>query len=496
MIALGFYAIERGGKVVFQARKAARDVAISDAELVVDGSDAVLEQVRAPEAEVVGEVRLGYVEAEGEFVARVADARFPSDGAADVTQNELPLALTEAEATTIAERWLSEARVARDAVSFAVPPSRSDLRAGDLAELTDTRGDTTLYRVDRVEDRGARRIEAVRVERQIYTPSEAVESVGEVRPFAVPVPVSAQFMDLPLLKGDEVAHAPYVAAMARPWPGGVAVYSASEDSDYVLNSVIETPARMGVLASSLGSADAGLWQRSAPLRVKVSGVPLSSVSRDRVLNGANVAAIGDGSSDVWEIIQFAKAELVGPDTYDLSDLLRGQAGSDGLIPETWPAGSRFVVLDGGPTQIQMQASARGLARHYRIGPSLRPYDDPSFRYYVESFQGIGLRPYAPAHLKARRSGADLQIVWTRRTRVDGDSWAAVEVPLGEDVERYLVQVIQAGSVVREVEVGTAIWTYSGADQTADGLVGPYTIEVAQVSLRFGPGLFSRIELNG
>jgi hypothetical protein len=215
-----------------------------------------------------------------------------------------------------------------------------------------------------------------------------------------------------------------------------------------------------------------------------------------VLNGANVAAIGDGSSDVWEVIQFAHAELVAPDTYDLSDLLRGQAGSDGLIPTSWPIGSRIVLLDGGPSQIEMQLSSRGLARHYRIGPSLRPYSDPSYRYYVEAFQGIGLRPYAPAHLKSRWTSAGDSVMWVRRTRIDGDSWESVEVPLSEDVERYVLRVTQGGSVLREVEVGSPEWTYTAAQKSADGVTGPFEIEVAQVSLRFGPGLFSRIELNG
>lgn len=496
MIALGFDAIERGGKVVFQSRKDAVEVAIADAEFVVTDGNPVIEQIRAPQAEVVGEVRLGYVEAEGEFVARVAAAKFPHDGSVDVTQNELPMAFTQAEATTIAERWLSEARVARDAVSFTVPPSRSDLRAGDLARLTDPRGDETLFRVDRVEDRGARHIEAVRVERQIYTPSEAVESVGEVRSFSVPIPVSAQFMDLPLLKGDEVAHAPYVAATARPWPGGAAVYGSAQDSGYALNTVIERPSRMGVLLTSLPRVEAGLWQRGTPLRVKVAGEPLSSVTREAVLNGANVAAIGDGSAENWEVVQFAKAELVAPNTYDLSDMLRGQAGSDGVIPDVWPVGSRIVMLDGAPTQIGLELSSRGLARHYRVGPSLRPYDDPSYRYYIEAFQGIGLRPYAPAHLKARNSSGDLALSWVRRTRIDGDSWASVDVPLNEEVERYAVRVIVGGSTVREVEVAAQGWTYTAAAQVQDGAVAPYDIEVAQVSLRFGPGLYSRIEING
>jgi len=413
-----------------------------------------------------------------------------------VTQNDLPLALTEAEAKAIAERWLSEARVARDTVSLGVPPSRSEVRAGDLAELTDRNGDRTLYRIDRVEDRGARRLEGVRVERQIYTPSETVASVGQVKPFAVPVPVSAQFMDLPLLKGDEVPHAPYLAARADPWPGGVAVYSAAQDSDYRLNTVIERPARIGVLKSVLPAAEPGLWQRGAPLRVEVPGAPLSSVSRDAVLNGANVAAIGDGSTGRWEIIQFAQANLVGPKSYDLSDILRGQAGSDGLMPDTWPEGSVFVVIDGGPQQIALEQSARDLARHYRVGPSLRPYDDPSYLYAVEAFQGVGLRPYAPAHLRGQMRAGDLHLSWVRRTRVDGDSWTSVDVPLGEDVERYVLRVRQGGSVIREVETASPEWMYSAAMRAADGVTGPYQIDVAQVSLRFGPGLFARMDFNG
>lgn len=496
MLALGFDAFEREGEIVFQSRIDALERSVPSWQYVVEGSNPVIEQVRAPEPEVVGEVRIGYVEAEGEFVARVADARFPHDGARDVTQNDLPLALTEAEAKAIAERWLSEARVARDMVTLSVPPSRSDLRAGDLAELTDKNGDQTLYRVDRVEDRGARRLEATRVERQIYEPSEAAETLGTVKPFAVPVPVIAQFMDLPLLKGDEVPHAPYLAARAQPWPGGVAVYSATEDSDYTLNTVIETPSRLGVLQSVLSAAEPGLWQRGEALRVEVSGAPLSSSSREAVLNGANAAAIGDGSSDRWEIIQFAQAELVAPNLYELSDLLRGQAGSDGLMPEVWPVGSRFVMLDGAPQQIGLELSARELARHYRIGPSRRPYDDPSYRHYVEAFAGVGLRPYAPAQFRSRMTAGDLDLRWLRRTRVDGDSWASVDVPLGEETERYVVRVTQGNSVVREVETSKPDWSYSASMRAQDALIGAYEIEVAQVSLRFGAGLYSRIEING
>jgi len=227
----------------------------------------------------------------------------------------------------------------------------------------------------------------------------------------------------------------------------------------------------------------------------VSGT-LSSASLNDVLNGANVAAIGDGSSGNWEVFQFTEAVLVGERTYDLRGRLRGQAGTDGIMPEVWPVGSTFVLLNGATTQIDLALSARGLARHYRIGPAQRSYDDPSYTHLIEAFDGIGMRPYAPVHLQAEKSaGGDYGVFWVRRTRIDGDSWQAVEVPLGEESEGYLVRILKDNALVREVNVAVPTYVYSSADKSADGVSGSFEIAVAQVSAQFGPGPFRRILIN-
>ena len=64
-----------------------------------------------------------------------------------VAQSDLPLALTLAEGRRLACHWLAEARIARDVVRLAVPPSRNRIGAGDRIRLPDG----ALYRVDRVE---------------------------------------------------------------------------------------------------------------------------------------------------------------------------------------------------------------------------------------------------------------------------------------------------------------------------------------------------------
>ena len=193
------------------------------------------------------------------------------------------------------------------------------------------------------------------------------------------------------------------------------------------------------------------------------------------------------------MFQFANATLVGPRTYDLSLRLRGQLGSDALAPLSWPPGSQVVLIDSALQQIDLAMSARGLARHYRIGAALRPVDDPSYIHRIDAFDGIGLRPYSPAHPKSvTQTNGDRQISWVRRTRIDGDSWASVEVPLGEASESYLVQVLQGAVLKRTTTVVTPVWTYSQSQQAADGIVLPFTVQIAQISDRYGAGLFKGI----
>jgi hypothetical protein len=122
-------------------------------------------------------------------------------------------------------------------------------------------------------------------------------------------------------------------------------------------------------------------------------------------------------------------------------------------------------------------------------------DDPSFQHRVEAFQGIGLRPYAPVHLRARQVGGDLAVTWVRRTRIDGDRWTGGEVPLGEEEEAYVLRVIVGGAIRREVSVNAPHWIYPAAMRAADGATGGAVLAVAQISAQFGAGPFQEIVIN-
>jgi hypothetical protein len=492
MLAHGFDAVEREGRLVFRPLPRVAE-AVLDAETTARDEEGQggFTQIRAPEAETVGRLRVGYTDGEASYDGRVAEAVHPGDGSDVVGDMRLPLALIPSEATALAERRLAEARVARDVLKATLPPSRRRLGAGSLVALSD--GST--WRIDRVTARGALDVEAVRVEPTTAEPSDEVfEPVAPAR-FVPPLPVEPIFMDLPLLTGEEVPHAPHLAVAATPWPGPVAVWRAPDPDGFELDTLVEQGAIAGRLETPLAAAPPGLWDRGAPMRVRIASGALASAEARAVLNGANAAAIGAGDGAGWEVIQFRDVRLVGEGLWEIALRLRGQAGSDADMPALWPEGSLFVLLDDAVGQVGLPVAARGLARYWRVGSARRGPEDPGHVERVLAFPGIGLRPLRPCHLRLRTEGGDRRATWIRRGRIDADSWEGMDVPLGEASEIYLVRIRDAAGVRREATVTAPAFTYTAAMRSADAPVAPVWFEVAQVSDRFGPGPFARMQID-
>ncbi|MFU8883664.1 MAG: phage tail protein [Rhodobacterales bacterium] len=445
------------------------------------------QHTRAAEADMTGRMRLRFAQNDPDYMISAEEAVLPDDATHAVAASELPLLLSRSEARQIAERWLTEARLSRDSLRLALPPSRLDLGAGDLLVLQNDPGGAQ-YRIDRVDLGHAQMIEATRVDPAIHLPAGIEDDAVPMRPFIAPMPVFALFMDLPLMTGDEQPHAPHLAVTADPWPGAAALYSAATGTGFTLNTVTQRRSIIGITQDPLSAGKSGLLDKAGSVTVKLTSGALSSVDLPTLLAGGNLAALGDGTADRWELFQFAAATLIAPDTYRLELLLRGQLGSDAVMPAVWPAGSYFVLLDGTPAQIALPIAARGLTQFYRIGPAMRALDDPSFTALEQGFDGIGLKPYAPVHLRASRAAdQSVALSWVRRGRIDADGWEAPDIPLGEESERYALSIWQGSTLRRQMQLDSPAWVYAADDQMADGVAGAFRVEVAQISARVGPG---------
>ncbi len=497
MLRFGFDAIEQDGVLRFRMRDGLHSIELDPEKLAVHSDlDGVLEQSREAEAELMGRVRLRFSEADGDFETRAEEAILPDAATHAISSSELPMSLTGAEARQVTERWLIESRLARETVRFALPLSQLSVAAGDVISLPgeQTEGER-FYRIDRAELGPSQLLEAVNIDPEAYRPSRVDDSLPSLRSFVPPVPLTSLFLDLPLLSGDEVPHAPHVAATAAAWPGSAAVYQADQPDDFALNIILEDRAIIGKTRSVLTPARSGVFDRGPDLEVELVFGSLASIGETSLLNGRNVAAIGDGSPDRWELIQFEKAELIAQGRYLLSKRLRGQLGTEAFAAEAWPEGSYFVLLNGAPEQIDYPSALRRVAQTFRIGPAQRSLDDPSYSEVSLAFDGNGLRPYSPVHIKAIDVSGDLHVNWIRRTRVDGDSWDLDEVPLAEESERYLVRVSKGSSVLRETHTSSPSWIYNASEQLSDGAIAPFSVSVAQVSSRYGLGLFGHVSVD-
>ncbi|SLN46215.1 hypothetical protein ROA7450_02268 [Roseovarius albus] len=493
MLRYGFDAIERDGTLQFRMRDGVADHMIDPETVVRDPKEkGPLEYTRGSAAELSGRVRLRFIEADGDFEVVAEEAILSDDPNPVVSASEFPLSMTRAEGRQTVERWLSEAQLNTDTVQFSLPPSDLGVGAGDVVALPED-GGQGLYRIDRVEERGGiQQLDGVRIDPESYRPVEFVEEVANVGSYVPPSPISPFFMDLPLLSGEEVPHAPYLAVAADPWPGAASLYSSDFDADYRLNTVANARSPIGVTESVLEWAPSGVMDRGAGLMVKMLYGELESVSEAGVLNGANLCAIGDGQPDHWELFQFQTAGLTGPETYMLSMRLRGQLGTERPEGYSWPEGSFVVRLDGSPQQINLPEAKRRLSRFYRIGPAGRPFDDESYQQIELAFDGIGLRPYRPVHLQLKgAAGQDRLFSWVRRSRIGADRWDTPEIPLGEERELYIVRVVRAGEILREEMANEPEWLYSTVDQIADAFDEGDELQVAQVSALYGAGVFAR-----
>lgn len=488
-LAYFFDSVESEGQIVFRHRGIEPPVlSLAEDDLVEERpGEALLALTRAQETDLPASAKLSHIASAGDYRQAVAEARRLTVASERVARAELPLVLEHEAAAQIADAWLFETWAARERALFKLPPSALAVEPGDIVTV-EKGGAELLVRVTEIGERGLREIEGRSVDPEVYIAASAAPRETPGGGLVYDGTPHVEFLDLPLLRGDEPPEAGYVAAFQIPWPGAVAVYGSPEDAGYALRATATAPAVIGLTTDPLPAGPLGVVDRAARLRVELGGGELSSVTRLQLLAGANAAAVRNEDGG-WEVLQFETATLVGEATYELANLLRGQAGTEREMRDPLPAGAPFVLLGSEVARVNVAPAEVGLPLLWRYGPAGRDIADRSYGAAAHAFVGRGLKPLSPAHVRATRSGGDILLSWIRRTRIGGDSWEAAEVPLAEDVERYEIDILDGASVVRTLTAATPSCVYAAADQVADFGSTQATLSVAvhQMSAAYGRG---------
>lgn len=500
MLAHFFDACETQGVIRFRHMGGEVAASLTPERLAVadDSAAAGYQLTRGQETELPVSAKLSFVDGTIDYRQAAIESRRLSVRSQRVASANLPIVLPQSEAQRVADIWLQQAWTERESAVFSLPPSCLALDPGDVVAL-DLGDRQPQFRLTALTDAGAREAKGVRSEASLYGPVTAAKrehAPGTAPTYGTPL---VAFMDLPLLAGTETPYAPRVAVAADPWPGGVAFFkSAGGEAGFALDRIVTRQATMGRLTANLDAGVTSRWDRRQTIYVTLSAGTLASADEASVLNGANVAAIETVGGD-WEIIQFCEAELVAPNAYELRGLLRGQAGTEAAMAMGAAVDARFVLINVAISELGLSEAERGLARVWAYGPSRKPMDDAAYAQETQTFNGVGLRPLSPVHLRgARGADGDIALRWIRRTRLGGDNWESAEVPLAEEDERYGLDIMSGDTVVRSVEVSAASFTYDAAAQVMDfgnTSFATLTIRVAQLSRSFGRGKAREATLN-
>jgi hypothetical protein len=226
--------------------------------------------------------------------------------------------------------------------------------------------------------------------------------------------------------------------------------------------------------------------------VEVSSGSIPSLDDQAALAGGNLFAIR-GENGRWEIFSAASSILIATSTFRLSRFLRGLGGSEDEAARMVQPGATIVRLDEAVTSLSDAVDDLGAPWSYRIGPSGRDHGDTSGVTFTGTVTAEPLKPLSPVHISARRVAGAVHLQWVRRTRTGGDGWEQAEVPLGEAIERYEIDILHGASVRRTLVTDRSSAIYDAALEAADfgGPQSVLSIRVAQVSAVVGRG-FSKL----
>ena len=480
-------AVESGGLIKFRMRRSSQRRSAEVNHLVETGPEISLISItRAQETELPASVKLAYIESGLDYRRAAVEAQRLNGHSARQAYVEVPCAVAQGVARTRAEISLQESWASRQTADFALGLSHIDLEAGDVIAIALDSG-ARRFRIDEITDGSFRKLRCKSHDSAIYDPPGATDRGLEAEVTVFYGKPDAVIMDLPVATDGASAHAPWIAASASPWPGSLSLYRRMTANSFAFNRLIGAQATKGRLIDQLMQGPLFVFDRTNSFTVKLEHGALSSVSEAELLQGANIAAVGDTASG-WEILQFARAELVAADTYRISMLLRGQSGSEPEMISIRNAGNRFVLLNAATVQPVLSLADAALDINWQIGPS--QYDiNRAYLSIDHKGRMLGLRPLSPCQVVARRDGGDVVFTWIRRTRTDGDSWELAEVPLGEDAEIYDLDVMDGDDVRRTATVSVPVYRYLAADIATDfgSLPETLTVRIAQISAIYGRG---------
>lgn len=452
-----------GGAVRMRCGTNGAAVELSDAGAGAGAPGATGVRTLTPGDTAPRRVAVAHYDPARDYQAGLQRARRPGPGTRE-QRIELPAALSAGAARTLAAAALSRAEAGRERRTLTLASDALNVAPGDRVRIA---GENGLWRVAKwTLEKMVVRLELTRIAPGALPVAGAPGRVSSA-PDRVHGATILYAFEIPPLD-DSVLTAPRVlvaAAGGAGWRQAALLMSLDQGGRWDAAGAATVPAIMGEVVVPPGGAGSALIDRAGAVEVELAhdGMELADADDIALDQGANLALVGD------ELLQFGRAERLGPLRWRLLHLWRGRRGTE-WAAGAQVAGDRFVLIEA-DALVAVDLPLAALGTQVRLLASgVRDLSGPAEASLMLS--GASVAPPAPVglHWVANADGGAI-VRWTRRSRA-GWRWAdGGDVPLGEETERYRAELAGRG-----VTLSTPDLTVTAAERAA----GPVTVIVSQL----------------
>lgn len=435
MQAYQFSAYEDNHQLVFVPRGGAVDTTLLENDLgagINEGTTELIPYERNDDQDLPLVVNVYYIDADLEYDRSCTSSRRTDIyGASQSMDIELPLVLTAEQARQVAEILHMNLWRARESYKkIKVPLKYLEIVPTNVVQST---VDSIVHRL-RVTDVNVGEMLEIggHAEGAIdYTSTISADNTSLVyKGSGIPGPTEAWYLNLPPLRTQDTNEGLYIAVNGpyAAWQGCV-IYARADGGDW--SEVTMTPgdreAQMGIVTEVAGDGEYHVMDNVNTLTIRLNFGTLSSVTRSQLMSSSSTNAIAVmQQTDIngnypyqdarMEIIRFQTATLNADGTYTLSNLLRGQRGTEYAIPHM-EEGDLVAVLDEDTLfrTTNLATNVRYELKAVSVGTSL-----DAAAIIRTSNLGQATKPFSPVDIRATdNEDGTFTLTWKRRPRAGG-----------------------------------------------------------------------------
>lgn len=453
---------EQDGKLYITSKQTDSSLKIYDDELIEIEKEIFFKTNIIGENELPYKLDLSYLNKDFNYETGHTYAERPSVNSNKRENESLPVVITAFKAQQIVEKLLYSMWLERIIYEFKVPPKYIYLNPADVITLNVNETDIILRIMNiTINEDNTIYVKAVKCDNSLYNFEKEEESYEDIETILPTSITNANVFELPAINNihtdiDKPEVFMTTNANEKGWTG-CGIYSAKTgSSNFNIMNESKTNSIVGVCLNTLGSARPYYFDYANSLYVAFNDMVdtdvLETADMFDFLDGENLALVGS------EIIQFKKAELQEDGSFKLSQLLRGQYGTEAYI-STHSNDESFIFLNKGLVKEQYTKSDIGTSYDYKFITFKNSFDNATDE--TLELTGKNLDPLPVCHVKILDLGTgDYTITWCARVQ-GSHNWKDGEEEL--DSKTYLITIKDNnGDTVRSFTVSSDVmeWTYT------------------------------------